>query len=209
MLAAPAGYFKYQSLRWQYAPQHFKDRLARTLSAAEIHLSISSRSVELSRSHWRHGLTLFATSRRRPRPGGQMVVVRKSTSSQRRSTSSDATRTIVASRWPHRLPLVASTSRSTSASVRYSRVRRSPLGRLLGITVRKTGDQPQARFRDMFGHPCLDNCSYNAPYPHSWSRPENIPTDGGSIPAVVAIGPPLTSVVSQFEFLMRREMELG
>ena len=24
MLAAPAGYFKYQSLRWQYAPQHFE-----------------------------------------------------------------------------------------------------------------------------------------------------------------------------------------
>jgi hypothetical protein len=33
--------------------------------------------------------------------------------------------------------------------------------------------------------------------------------NAGSIPAVVAIGPPLTSVVSQFEFLMRREMELG
>ena len=28
MLPAPAGYFKYQSLRRQYAPQHFKDRLA-------------------------------------------------------------------------------------------------------------------------------------------------------------------------------------
>jgi hypothetical protein len=28
MLAAPAGYFKYQSPRWQYAPQHFEDRLA-------------------------------------------------------------------------------------------------------------------------------------------------------------------------------------
>jgi hypothetical protein len=28
MRAAPAGYFKYQSLRRQYAPQHFKDRLA-------------------------------------------------------------------------------------------------------------------------------------------------------------------------------------
>jgi hypothetical protein len=28
MLAAPAGYFKYQSLRWQYAPQYFEDRLA-------------------------------------------------------------------------------------------------------------------------------------------------------------------------------------
>jgi hypothetical protein len=28
MLAAPACYLKYQSLRRQYAPQHFKDRLA-------------------------------------------------------------------------------------------------------------------------------------------------------------------------------------
>jgi hypothetical protein len=28
MLAAPAGYFKYQSPRRQYAPQHFEDRLA-------------------------------------------------------------------------------------------------------------------------------------------------------------------------------------
>jgi len=28
MLAAPAGYFKYQSPRRKYAPQHFKDRLA-------------------------------------------------------------------------------------------------------------------------------------------------------------------------------------
>ena len=28
MLAAPAGYFKYQSLRWQYASQYFEDRLA-------------------------------------------------------------------------------------------------------------------------------------------------------------------------------------
>ena len=27
MLAAPAGYFEYQSPRRQYAPQHFKDRL--------------------------------------------------------------------------------------------------------------------------------------------------------------------------------------
>jgi hypothetical protein len=28
MLAAPAGYFKYQSARWQYAPQYFEVRLA-------------------------------------------------------------------------------------------------------------------------------------------------------------------------------------
>jgi hypothetical protein len=44
----------------------------------------------------------------------------------------------VASRWPHRFPLVAFSSRSTSASVRYSRVRRSPLGGRLGVTVRFT-----------------------------------------------------------------------
>jgi hypothetical protein len=36
------------------------------------------------------------------------------------------------------LPLAAAMSRSTSASVRCSRVRRSPLGRLLGVTVRFT-----------------------------------------------------------------------
>jgi hypothetical protein len=30
MLAAPAGFFKYQSPRRQHAPQHFKDRLAVT-----------------------------------------------------------------------------------------------------------------------------------------------------------------------------------
>jgi hypothetical protein len=28
VLAPPAGYFKYQSLRRQYAPQHFEYRLA-------------------------------------------------------------------------------------------------------------------------------------------------------------------------------------
>src|ERR1035437_5232841 len=43
---------------------------------------------------------------------------------------------MVASRWPQRLPLAASISRSTSASVRYSRVRRSALGVRLGVTVR-------------------------------------------------------------------------
>ena len=35
MLPAPAGYFKYQSLRRQYAPQHFKDRLA---VASDVHM---------------------------------------------------------------------------------------------------------------------------------------------------------------------------
>src|ERR1039458_2374040 len=43
---------------------------------------------------------------------------------------------MVASLWPQRLPLAASISRSTSASVRYSRVRRSALGPRLGVTVR-------------------------------------------------------------------------
>src|SRR5262249_47384323 len=36
----------------------------------------------------------------------------------------------------HRFPLVALISRSTSASVRYSRVRRSAFGRRFGVTVR-------------------------------------------------------------------------
>src|ERR1039457_1532892 len=45
---------------------------------------------------------------------------------------------MVASRCPQRLPLAAAISRSTSASVRYSRVRRSRLGGRLGVTVRFT-----------------------------------------------------------------------
>ena len=44
----------------------------------------------------------------------------------------------MASRWPWRLPLAASIRRSTSASVRCSRVRKSRLGRRLGVTVRFT-----------------------------------------------------------------------
>src|SRR5665811_186044 len=43
---------------------------------------------------------------------------------------------MVASLWPHRLPLAAVSKRFTSASVRYSRVRRSALGARLGVTVR-------------------------------------------------------------------------
>src|SRR5665811_2392957 len=43
---------------------------------------------------------------------------------------------MVASLWPHRLPLAAVSKRFTSASVRYSRVRRSALGSRLGVTVR-------------------------------------------------------------------------
>src|SRR6516165_297314 len=42
---------------------------------------------------------------------------------------------MVESRCDHRLPLVALISRSTSAVVRYSRVRRSALGRRVGVTV--------------------------------------------------------------------------
>jgi hypothetical protein len=45
---------------------------------------------------------------------------------------------MVASRRPWRLPLAASISRSISASVRCSRVRRSALGRRPGGTVRFT-----------------------------------------------------------------------
>jgi hypothetical protein len=44
----------------------------------------------------------------------------------------------VPSRWDHLLALVALSIRSTSASVRYSRVRRSMLGRRVGRTVRFT-----------------------------------------------------------------------
>ena len=36
ILAAPAGYFKYQSPRWQHAPQHLKDRLAVTSDVGMI-----------------------------------------------------------------------------------------------------------------------------------------------------------------------------
>src|SRR5277367_4725321 len=44
---------------------------------------------------------------------------------------------MVASRWPYRLPLAASVRLSTSASVRYSRVRNSALGLRTGMaTVR-------------------------------------------------------------------------
>jgi hypothetical protein len=45
---------------------------------------------------------------------------------------------MVASLLPWRLPLAASMRRSTSASVRCSRVRKSRLGRRLGATVRFT-----------------------------------------------------------------------
>src|ERR1039458_2624755 len=45
---------------------------------------------------------------------------------------------MVASLWPHRLPFTAVIKRSTSVSVRYSRVRRSALGARLGVTVRFT-----------------------------------------------------------------------
>jgi hypothetical protein len=43
---------------------------------------------------------------------------------------------MVASRWPQRLPFAASVRRATSASVRYSRLRRLALERRLGVTVR-------------------------------------------------------------------------
>ena len=45
---------------------------------------------------------------------------------------------MVESRWPQRLPLVASISFSTSRSVRCSRGRSSALGRRMGVTVRFT-----------------------------------------------------------------------
>ena len=42
------------------------------------------------------------------------------------------------SRWPQRFLIAAFIRRSTSASVRYSRVRRSAFGRRRGLTVRFT-----------------------------------------------------------------------
>jgi hypothetical protein len=47
----------------------------------------------------------------------------------------NANRSMVASRWPCRLAFAALMSRSTSASIRYSRVRSSAFGLRLGGTV--------------------------------------------------------------------------
>src|SRR5450759_4736291 len=47
-----------------------------------------------------------------------------------------ATRIIVASRWPYRLPFPASISLSTSVSVRCSRLRSSLFGCRFGVTAR-------------------------------------------------------------------------
>jgi hypothetical protein len=70
------------------------------------------------------------------------VALRKSTCSQRRSISSDARRpclkairSMVESRWPWRLPAAAFMRRSTSASVRCSRVLYSALGLRISATV--------------------------------------------------------------------------
>jgi hypothetical protein len=74
---------------------------------------------------------------------------RRSTSSAARRPCLKATKAIVASRWPWRLPLAAAMSRSTSASVRYSRVRSLPLGSRLGGNCSFYGgwrDQLEVRF---------------------------------------------------------------
>jgi hypothetical protein len=60
---------------------------------------------------------------------------------------------MVASRRPQRLPLAASISRTTSASVRCSRRRSSELARRRGMAVwlASGGDQPEAWFPHVFG----------------------------------------------------------
>ena len=76
----------------------------------------------------------------------------------------------MASRWPQRLPLAAFISRSTSASVRYSRVRSLPLGRPLGRNCSLYGgwrDQLEVRFGHEFRASRMTDCSYNTYYMNS------------------------------------------
>ena len=70
----------------------------------------------------------------------------------------------MASRWPQRFLVAAFISRSTSASVRYSRVRRSALGGRLGPDCSVYGgwrDQLEVPFGHVLRTPCPDDCSYN------------------------------------------------
>ena len=70
----------------------------------------------------------------------------------------------MASRWPHRFFLAAVISRSTSASVRYSRVRRSALGGRVGVTVRFTVagvTSLRCDFAMALRPPRPNDCSYN------------------------------------------------
>ena len=71
----------------------------------------------------------------------------------------------MASRCPQRFFLAAAISRSTSASVRCSRVRSLALGRRLGVTVRFTVagvTSFRCDLRHVFGPPSLTDCSNNA-----------------------------------------------
>ena len=79
---------------------------------------------------------------------------------------------IVASRCPQRFFLAAFISRSTSASVRYSRVRRVAVGRPFGPDCSVYGgwrDQPEVPFGHAFRAPCPDDCSDNGRFMDSSS----------------------------------------
>ena len=79
----------------------------------------------------------------------------------------------MASRWPQRFFLAAVINRSTSVSVRYSRVRRAALGGRLGVTVRFTMSgmtRLEMRCRQVFGPPGLNDCSDNECSSHRFSR---------------------------------------
>src|SRR5262245_60532097 len=86
---------------------------------------------------------------------------------------------MVASRCPQRFFLAAFISRSTSASVRYSRVRNSLFGGRLGLTVRFTvAGATSLRCRLAMRCTLLPNdYSYNAHFTNSRQRgPRPIPT---------------------------------
>src|SRR5512139_1765686 len=91
---------------------------------------------------------------------------------------------MVASRCPHRFLVAAFISRSTSASVRYSRVRRSALGSRLGLTVRFTVAGVtglRCRLVMRFALPGVTDCSDNGRNTHSRktaTRPWNFISSG-------------------------------
>ena len=71
---------------------------------------------------------------------------------------------------PSGCPWRPSISRSTSASVRYSRVRSSALGRRVGVTVRFSVagvTSLRCDFAMVFQPPLRSNCSYNGPITNS------------------------------------------
>src|SRR6516225_8310332 len=92
---------------------------------------------------------------------------------------------MVESRCDHRLPLVALSSRSTSAVVRYSRVRRSALGRRVGVTVLFSAVGVISRRWDLakvftlFGGCCSDDGHFsNSVTPGGSRRAGPTPTGG-------------------------------